>query len=214
MEKTASGPAERRGVLGALNRLDSAIAVVETWVLGGGVLLMAAVMVGHVVGRVLFGAGIPGTYEIAELLIILITFVGISYGVRNARHISMSAFYDQLSGRLRKGMLVAICIFSGALMFYLAWEALGYTLAIFERGRTTGALRLPLWTVYSAVPIGFFLAGTQYWMTAARNLTTEGIYRSFNEEEEYSDVPGDAGIAAEANEEQQGRSDAARKNRE
>ena len=124
----------------------------------------------------------------------VLTFVGLSYGVRCARHISMSALYDQLAGRWRKGTLVVITLTTGVLMFYLAYEAAGYVMAIYERGRETSALQIPLWTVYSILPLGFALAGLQYWLTALRNLTTEGIYRSFNEKETYTDVLAEAQV--------------------
>lgn len=197
MNETESGqPRKRPGVLlRALGWVDRSIAVVETWIIGGCILLMAAIMVGHVLGRIFFGQGIPGTFEVTELLIILITFVGVSYGVRKARHISMSALYDQLSGRVRKTALVVICLITGTLMFYLAWESWLYTDAIRDRGRTTSSLQLPLWIVYMSLPVGFTLAGIQYWLTAVRNVTTEGIYRSFNEKERYGELPVDADIA-------------------
>ena len=184
------GRVKRGGaLLRGLNGLDRVIGVVEAFIIGGSILVMAAIMSAHVVGRALLDQGIAGTYELTELLLILITFVGVSYGERNARHISMSALYDQLSGRARKAMLVFICVVTGAFMFYLAWVGAEYTYDIWNRGRTTSALRIPLWIVYLAVPIGLTLAGIQYWMTAVRNLTTAGIYRSFNEQEEYADVP-------------------------
>ncbi|MCC5812140.1 MAG: TRAP transporter small permease [Ectothiorhodospiraceae bacterium] len=160
-------------------------------IVGGSILIMALVMVTHVLGRTFFRTGIPGVTEITELLIILITFVGVSYAVRRARHISMSAIYDQLGGMIRKGMQVLICVVTGALLLYLAWEALGYTQTIYARGRTTSALNIPLWIIYAVLPVGFFLAGIQYWLTALRNLTTREMYRSFTELELYDDVPAD-----------------------
>ena len=172
--------------------IDRGIGALELVAVGGGVLLMAVIMVANVLGRVTVGQSLRGATEVTEILIFLLTFVGLSYGVRCARHISMSALYDQLAGRLRKGTLVMIALITGALMFYLSWEALGYVIKIYERGRETSALQIPLWTVYSVLPAGFFLAGVQYWLTALRNLTTEGIYRSFNEKETYSDVPEEA----------------------
>jgi len=191
----AGGGFRRAVLLRALGWVDRVIGALEKGIVGGAVLLMAAVMSGHVMGRVLFGQGIPGTSEIAELLIIIMTFIGVSYGVRSARHISMSAIYDQLQGGARKAMLVTICVVTAMLMFYFAWLAYGYTATIYERGRVSGALAIPLWTVYLAAPVGFTLAGIQYLLTAARNLTSPEIYRSFTEKERYADVPaeGDGG---------------------
>ncbi len=169
--------------------IDRALEWLEATIVGGAIILMALVMVGHVLGRILFSVGIPGRTEITELLIVLITFVGVSYAVRRARHISMSALYDQLAGRARKALIVLISIGTGALLFYMAWEAADYVHSTYTRGRSTSALGIPLWTVYIAMPIGFTLAAVQYWLTAVRNLTSAELYRSFTELEGYDAVP-------------------------
>ena len=195
--RAESGQTARGMFQKVFGAIDRGIGALELLAVGGGVLLMAVIMVANVIGRVTVGQSLRGATEVTEILIFLLTFVGLSYGVRCARHISMSALYDQLAGRLRKGTLVLITFTTGCLMFYLAYEAYGYVASIYERGRATSALQIPLWTVYSVLPIGFFLAGLQYWLTALRNLTTEGIYRSFNEKERYSDVPEGEGEEAQ-----------------
>lgn len=195
---------DRHPLLRGLGGLDRGLGVIERFILGASILLMAAIMSGHVFARQLsqlspewlapiFGGGIPGTFEVAEILIVLITFIGVSYGVRCARHISMSAIYDQLRGWPRKTLLILITLGSSVLMFYLAWETLTYVLELRERGRVYTSLQLEKWWVYGALPIGFLLAGIQYLLTAVRNLTTRGLWRSFQEPEAYAQVPGGAG---------------------
>ncbi|MCI0509920.1 TRAP transporter small permease, partial [Chromohalobacter sp.] len=144
------------------------------------------------VGNLLFGQGIAGTYEVTEMLIVVITFIGVGYAARNARHISMSAIYDQLSGRWRKALLILICLGTALLMFYFAIKSIEYVMAIYDRGRTSASLRIPMWTVYLALPVGFILAGIQYVLTAVRNMVSDNIYRAFNQQEEYDDVPPEA----------------------
>ena len=192
MDEAGSGVASRPGgglITRIIRRIDRALEIAEMTIIAGSVIAMALIMVIHVLGRTFFRIGIPGVTELTELLIILITFVGVSYAVRRARHISMSALYDQLTGMARKSLLVVICVVTGAMLFFLAWEAWGYMETIQRRGRTTSALNIPLWLIYIVLPIGFFLAGIQYWLTALRNLTTREMYRSFTEKEAYDDVP-------------------------
>ena len=150
---------------------------------------MALLMSGHVVGNLLFQQGIPGTYEVTEMFIVVITFVGVGYAARHSRHISMTAIYDQLSGRLRKALLIVLCLGTAALMFYFAYKSVDYVVTLQERGRTSAALGIPMWMVYLALPIGFTLAGIQYLLTTARNLVSQDIYRSFTEKEEYDELP-------------------------
>ncbi|MBZ9558841.1 MULTISPECIES: TRAP transporter small permease [Modicisalibacter] len=188
---TSSGDSAKRprGLMRALGVLDRGLGVIERIIVAGSVLIMAALMSAHVVGNILFGSGIAGTYEVTEMLIVVITFVGVGYAARHARHISMSAIYDQLSGRLRKALLILICLGTAVLMFYFAYKSVEYVVTLYGRGRTSASLHVPMWIVYLSLPIGFVLAGTQYLLTAARNLVSEDIYRSFNEKESYAEVP-------------------------
>ena len=182
-------PRHRNIVLSILNAIDQAFGWIECVVVAGSVLIMAALMSAHVVGNLLFDRGIPGTYEVTEMLIVVMTFVGVGYAARCARHISMSAIYDQLSGGLRKALLILICLGTGGLMFYFAYKSAQYDITLYERGRASSSLGVPLWMVNLALPIGFTLAGVQYLLTIIRNLVSDDIYRSFNEKEEYSAVP-------------------------
>ena len=169
--------------------IDRVLEYMEATIVGGAIIVMAALMVTHVLGRMLFSVGVPGRTEVTELLIVLITFVGVSYAVRRARHISMSAIYDQLRGIARKALIVTITLCTGALLFYMAWEAAGYVETTYRRERSSSALNIPLWMIYISMPIGFTLAGIQYWLTAFRNLTTREMYRSFTELEGYDELP-------------------------
>src|SRR5699024_5871831 len=151
----------------------------EKWIITASILVMALLMSSHVVGNLLFKRGIPGTYEVTEMLIVVITFVGVGYAARNARHISMSAIYEQLTGGPRKALLVTICLGTAALMFYFAYLSIDYVTVLQSRGRTSSSLHIPLWIVYLALPVGFILAGIQYVLTAIRNLVSRNIYRTF-----------------------------------
>lgn len=173
----------------ALRALDRIAEHIEKIILGCSVLFLAGLLIVNVIGRQLFGSGVTGQVELTQISLIFMTFAGLGYGVRRARHISMSAFYDQLKGRARKAMLITITLSTGALMFFFAWHAWDYVMAIQSRGRTTSALQIPLWIPYLIAPLGFTLAGIQYWLTAIRNMLSKDIYRSFNEKEVYDDVP-------------------------
>lgn len=182
-------PRERNVFLSTLNAIDQGLGWIERFIVAGSVLVMAGLMSAHVIVNLFFNQGIPGTYEVTEMLIVLMTFVGVGYAARCARHISMSAIYDQLGGRLRKALLIVICVGTAALMFYFAYKSAQYVWVLHERGRTSSSLHVPLWIINTALPIGFTLAGVQYVLTTIRNLVSDDIYRSFTEKEEYSDVP-------------------------
>ncbi|MFA7634101.1 MAG: TRAP transporter small permease [Thiohalomonadaceae bacterium] len=172
-----------------LDSIDQGLDWIERTIIASCVLLMAFIMSAHVVGNLLFNRGIPGTYEITEMLIVIITFVGVGYAARHARHIRMSAIYDLLNDHMRKILLIIISVGTATLMFYLAYKSAQYDIALYARGRLSSSLHIPMWTVNLALPFGFTLAGIQYILTTIRNLLSGDIYRSFREKEEYSDIP-------------------------
>lgn len=189
--KTHNNSKQSSTFLSALDNIDKSLGWIEKTIISACVLLMALLMSAHVVGSLLFSRGIPGTYEVTEMLIIVITFVGVGYAARHARHIRMSAIYDMLNDKPRKVLMIILCIGTAALMFYFAYKAAEYDLVLYERGRASSSLGIPMWTVNLALPIGFTLAGIQYVLTALRNMFSEDIYRSFAEKEEFTDVPMD-----------------------
>lgn len=175
-------------LLRILGSLDRGIAWFEAAVLSGGVMAMAVVSIANVAGRNLFGHSLAFADEVNQALLVLITFIGIGYGVRRARHIRMSALYDQLTGKVRKTLMVFIALATAALLFALAWFAAQYAWHIYHLGSVTPALRMPLYVVYLWVPVGLTLGAIQYLLAVWRNLTSEETWLSFTERDEYKSV--------------------------
>lgn len=171
-----------------LGRLDNLIEAIERFTLAYSVILMAAMSVTNVVARNLFNNSLAWTAEISRILIVLITFLGIGYGVRHARHIRMSALYDQLRGFPRKTLLVISQLGTAALLLALTWFAVEYVLGQYDTGRRTPALQLPVYWIYLWVPVGLLLGGLQYLLAALRNLFTPGLHLSFQQQEAYEQV--------------------------
>jgi TRAP-type C4-dicarboxylate transport system permease small subunit len=163
---------------GPLGWIDNTIARIEAILLATGVLLLAANTIANVLGRFVFQNSIFFSEELNRVLIIMITFAGISYAARHGRHIRMSALFDALPPRPRKMMMVVISLVSGVIMLALAWYALHYIQTQAGRGRVLPALQIPVWWTLVWVPVGFFMTGTQYLLTALKNLLEKDIYLS------------------------------------
>ena len=169
---------------GLLGLLDLAIARLEAIMLALGVLLMALNTVANVIGRVFFES-IYFSEELNRILIILITFAGISYAARHGRHIRMSAIYDTLPPRPRKLLTILISLVTAAFMLGLAWYSLQFLLTTMGRGRVLPALQISVWITLCWVPLGFLLTGIQYTLTAVKNTIENDIYLSTNVLEGY-----------------------------
>lgn len=163
---------------GFLGTVDILISRVESFVLAVGVLLMAANTVANVVGRFVFQSSLFFSEELNRILIIMITFAGISYAARHGRHIRMSALFDALPPRPRKLLMIIISLVSGLIMLGLAWFALQYIQTQAGRGRVLPSLQIPVWWTLIWVPVGFFMTGAQYLLTALKNLLEKDIYLS------------------------------------
>ncbi len=172
---------------GFLGTIDTAIGRIESVFLAVGVLLMALNTVSNVIGRFIFQNSIFFSEELNRILIILITFAGISYAARHGRHIRMSAIFDVLPVKPRKLLMIIIALVTAVFMFGLAWYSFQYILTQAGRGRVLSSLQIPVWMILVWVPIGFFMTGLQYVLTAIKNMIEKDIYLSTNVLEGYDD---------------------------
>ncbi|MHA7849366.1 TRAP transporter small permease [Roseovarius sp.] len=163
---------------GVLGGIDNTIARIEAVLLAVGVLLMAANTIANVVGRFIFQNSLFFSEELNRILIIMITFAGISYAARHGRHIRMSAIYDAMPPRLRKVMMIVITLVTAVFMFGLCWYAFNYIMTQAGRGRVLPSLQIPVWITLVWVPVGFFMTGMQYLLTAIKNILEKDIFLS------------------------------------
>ncbi|MCF8481308.1 MAG: TRAP transporter small permease [Rhodospirillum sp.] len=188
-EQTVGAPRDEdiSDLPGFLGVVDTLVSRLEAVVLAGGVLLMAINTIANVVGRFVFQSSIFFTGELNRILIILITFAGISYAARHGRHIRMSAIYDALPVPPRKALMVVITLVSSLAMFALCYFSVSYILDVAKSGRVLPALQTPVYWIYLWVPVGFFMTGLQYALTAIKNLIEKDIYLSTRVLEGYDD---------------------------
>jgi len=177
------------GLPGVLGVVDVAIARIEAILLAVGVLAMAVNTMANVVGRFMLGQSLFFSEEVNRALIILITFAGISYAARHGRHIRMSAFFDIMPPPMRKLLMIVIALVTAAAMFLLTWYSVDYVLAQASRGRLLPALQVPVWWIIVWAPLGFFLTGLQYALTAIKNMIHKDIWLSTSTLEGYDDTP-------------------------
>lgn len=150
---------------------------------------IAVLTILNVAGRTL-GHSLAFAEELSRFLIIVVTFVGLGYAAGQARHIRMTALYDQLPERPRKALAMTISATTALLLLVLTWLALDYVLGtVRPLGSVSPVLGVPLWLVYLAAPFGLILAAVQYLLAFGKNLTTSGVWLSFERGDGYLDEP-------------------------
>ncbi len=187
MDKTESHDPHASSLPGVLGVIDSYVSRVESVLLAVGVLLMAFNTIANVVGRFVFQYSLFFSEELNRILIILITFAGISYAARQGRHIRMSAIYDAMPPSARKAMMIVIALMTAIAMFGLCYFSIGYILKVANSGRVLPALQTPVYWIFLWVPVGFFMTGLQYALTAVKNFVDKDIYLSTHVLEGYDE---------------------------
>jgi len=158
----------------------------EVTLLTLGVAGLALILIANVLARTFFQS-LYYADEVSEFLVTFITFVGISYATRKARHIRMGAFLDAMPAKLEKVVLIVIFAVSAVVMFELAWHSTKYLLFVKMLDQRTSALILPYYTFLIIVPIGFSLSGLQYIRSIIKNFKEDDVWQSADQKSEYDD---------------------------
>jgi TRAP-type C4-dicarboxylate transport system permease small subunit len=176
---------------GVLGFVDRQISRLEGLMLAVSVLLMAVNTMVGVVSRFVFDHSLVFTEELNSIFIVMVTFAGISYAARHGRHIRMSAIFDTFPDWLRKGFMIGIATLTAAMMFFLCYYAVMYISNIYSKGRIMPALGISVYWMYIWVPVGLFMTGVQYVLTAIQNLRQKDIYLSTEVLDGYGDIDAD-----------------------
>jgi C4-dicarboxylate transporter, DctQ subunit len=153
----------------------------EEFVLGYSVIIMAVILIGNVISRKVFNYSWAFSEEVGSTLTMVVTFFGISYAAKKAKHITMSALYDLVSTKYKKIMTTIICGGTCLAMIFVGYYSLKYTLKIHELGRVTPSLRIPMEYIIAVLPLGFLLGAIEYGRSFIKNLTHKEIWISSEE---------------------------------
>lgn len=119
--------------------------------------------------------------EVGQTLTLFVTFLGIGYAARKAKHITMSAIYDLVNDRTKKILTTIITGVSAIAMLYIGYYAVLYTMSVYNLGRVSPSMRIPMYLIIAVVPIGFLLGAIEYTRTFIKNLKEKDIWISTEE---------------------------------
>jgi C4-dicarboxylate transporter DctQ subunit len=168
------------------NYAGKVVNAVEVSILVFCVAALGVLLITNVFARTFFQS-IYFAEEVSKFLVMLTTFAGVSYAVRKARHIRMGAFLDAMPQKMEKVFIIIISIVSAVVMGIMTWFSYQYLKNAMNMGHMTPALRVPKWTFYVIIPIGFGLACIQYIRTVIKNFTENEPWQSPDQQSEYED---------------------------
>jgi C4-dicarboxylate transporter DctQ subunit len=119
------------------------------------VLIMTLVVATQVICRYLLGASLTWSEEASRYLLIWITFLGGSIAFKRGMHTGFDAVVRALSPQARRAARLVTLL---AIVTFLVIAGLkGMQLALFNMAQRSPAMRLPMGTVYLAIPTGCLL---------------------------------------------------------
>lgn len=178
LEVNAQQQSQRESPTAARFSLDRIMDRLEEIILSYSIILMSILLILNVFFRVVLNNSLTFAEETGQFLVIVNTFMGISYCAKKARHINMSAIFDLMPMRIKKIFILIIHSGTSVMMFYLAYLATRYIYGIYLIGRVSPALRIPMWLFLIFVPLGFFTAGIQYARNFVKNVREKEVYLS------------------------------------
>lgn len=129
------------------------------------VALVAAtlVMLHSVITRYVFRQPTVWQTEVSIYLLIFVTFVGASFGLKHHAHVGVDLLVERLAPRTQLVVRTITALLSLLVVLAVLWTA-GHTwYEAYEGGfRSPTALRAPLWAVYGILPLGMILLAFQY----------------------------------------------------
>ncbi|TWF75612.1 TRAP-type C4-dicarboxylate transport system permease small subunit [Pseudonocardia hierapolitana] len=141
----------------SLQRFDRVLTLIENVLAASTLGLAAVIAVVAVVLRYVFGIFLFWSEEAIIYLIIYSTFLGAVITLRHNEHVNVDIFGAFLKARGRRALAVlaaSLTVLYLVCIGYFAWLLL---FEPFSTSTITPSLKLPLWVVEAAVPIGLTL---------------------------------------------------------
>jgi len=113
--------------------------------------------------RYFFARPTTWSVELNEVFLVFITLFAGAELVKRDQHIQMDLLYTRLPGSVQRGSRILISLVGFLLCSGLFWLGLKTSISTYQgKVYAAGAFRLPLWVLYSTIPIGMSCMSLQY----------------------------------------------------
>ncbi len=144
-----------RGIGSGLDAISHAANCLAEWVMAALLMAMTLLVGAQIAGRFVFGYSIFWSDELARFLLIWISFLGMSVGVRRGAHPGIDSLVRALPPRLARAMMtLALAL---ALLFFAVLVVYGGVLVLRTWAQRSVALELRMGYPYLAVPVSGLL---------------------------------------------------------
>lgn len=159
----------------ALININRLIGKCEYYIVAFSIIGMTILLIANAIGRTMFHYSLHFSGEICEILVIALTFIGLSNAARNGKHVSMTAFYDKMSKKNKRRMNIFISFVTFVLLLFVTYLCVIYMQKVFVNGRITTVLKIPMYLIVGIMPIGCLLGSLQYFIQFILSIKNKDI---------------------------------------
>jgi TRAP-type C4-dicarboxylate transport system permease small subunit len=170
--------------MGTFKKIYSVASRIERLLLGGSIIMMSVILIINVLLRLFFSKSLSFSEEIGQILLICVTFIGLSYVTQIGKHVRMSAIFDLFPAKGKKLLSTFIAAVNFFTMLILGYYAVLYTLQVYRTQRVSPALSIPMYLVIAIISLGFFSSAVQYLIIILRNVRFPEIFIGVEAEDE------------------------------
>ncbi|MGO4886650.1 TRAP transporter small permease [Anaerobacillus sp. MEB173] len=138
-----------------LLKLDRFEEIVSSILLSATVILITL----QVFNRYVLSNSLTWSEELARYLFIWSIYLGVSYAVKEGRHLEISFLKTFFPFIIQKVITVIASLLTLLFCIYCVYYGIQLSSFIMGTGQTSPALKLPMYIVYAAVPVGMGLMG-------------------------------------------------------
>lgn len=146
----------------ALKKVDKIWTEIEKGILSITTIFVSLLLVLNALSRYFLNNSWGFSEEIGKMGVIILTFMGLGYAVREHMHIEMSGLYDLLPPKFKYGLDLLINLGSFLVLGLCAYLGLQYVIHLYDLGQVSTILRWPLYLTMSVIPLGFFLGALRF----------------------------------------------------
>lgn len=144
-------------MLDFIDKLNDKIGKIEMYFITYLLILMSCDVFLQIIMRYVFNNSLSWSEELATFMMMWMTWVGASYGVKEGIHLRVTIFVDMLKGKSRAIAYIIIDIIWLIFSFYMVVMGTRIVRLAFEAQRVSPALEVPMYFIYSSVVVGCFL---------------------------------------------------------
>jgi len=123
--------------------------------------VLAAMMlltVSDIILRRFFNSPLPYSFELVEVLLVVVAYSYIVYTTTNSRHISVDTVTSHFPSLIRKRLRTIGDFITIILFGLIGWQSITQGIHLYEMGQTTAILHLPKFPFQLVLAAGGFLA--------------------------------------------------------